>query len=544
MLLLLACISPEKGVGSELVTPLPDRRPGPELDTGEVIVPPDDTGEDSGDPEVTVPKVVINEIMTNNASYADDYGDLSDWVEIYNADTQSFPLSQIMLTDSSGQAWLGPVGDLAPGEHYIIYADGGASHYGAPFALSSSGDELTLLVNGIVTDRMATGQLNEDVAWARIPDGGTWEPTVWITRGEPNGDEASPDLDTSPFNIHHLYDINIGLSSASYSSLTSSPTTYTEAELTIDGMILDPVGVRLRGAYTYLPMGNKAGFKVSLSKFADYRYRGLKKFDLLNMMAYYSGVKDFSIYEVARYVGVPAPRNSYAKVAVNGDPYGVYLFHEDYDDPSWIKDTFGSKDGVMIWEPNYGDINISNFSYWDCEYGTCDTSKVTRVGDILNGSATDENINKLDQYLDLDNTLMMMAIEMAVGDWDGYCASHNYRVVYDPATDRISLLLASMDLTISGATPAMTGCNSGKVYQFCQQNASCQDRWKATLIKLADGIEEMDLISELEQVRELIGDEYVAQTKRPVSKSQFDTEFDQVEAYWAALPDYLRTQAR
>lgn len=541
MLLLLACISPNhQSVNSDVLWSSPDR-PQPILDTG-VPQPPDTTPDDSGSEEIpSPPALLLNEVMTNNSSYAGEGGQLSDWVEIYNASPDTIAMNRVTLTDGSGLIWLGSSTEsIEAGGHYVIYADSGQSVGGAPFSLSASGDTLTLAVDGQVTDRLATGTLGEDLVWGRYPDGGEWAPSSWVSLGEKNADEPSDTLDVSAFQQDRMYEVNVVLDAAAYASLQRSGTTWVEGGLTVDNYEVAPVGVRLRGAYTYLPLGQKSGFKIDFNRYADLRYRGLQKINLLNMMAYSSGVKDYSIYEIARHVGVPSIRNSYANVSVNDTPYGVYLFSETYDDV-FMKNWYGDDTGAMVWEPNSGDINGS-FGYWDCEVGPCDTSVVSRVSAILNSSPTDDNLALLDQYMDVDSVLMMIAIESYVGDWDGYCASHNYRVIYDAQSDRIALTLSSMDLTIDRPDPYVTACR-GSVYTWCQRNSTCQQRYNDTLLRLADGIEDYDMVSRLAEVRDMIGPDMVTQGVRPISQATFDAEYDMVTSYWTALPDFLRDQA-
>ena len=540
LLILVACTSSTTEY-SALVEPLRGNRDYPELDTGEPIVPPEDT--DDPDTEIEIPNVVLNEIMSNNRSFEDPWNELSDWVEIYNGTDLPVALSSIMLSDSSGEAWIGSSGAIDPGGYYVVYANNGESTTGAPFALDSDGDTLTLVVGGVVTDRIATGELGKDVAWARIPDGGSWEPNTWITQGETNGDESyyKPRGDEL-FEEMTIYDIEIGLSQASYQTLAQDGrTTYVEGDVTINDEVIDPIGVRLRGSYTYKPLGQKSSFKLDFNRFEDLKYNGLQKLDLYNQMAYNSGVKEYSIYKLAEYMQIPVLRVGFARVSVNSEAYGFYMMAETYDD-QWLQYTYGDDEGSMVWEPNYGDIN-GDFSYWDCEVGPCDTSVLTDMKTLLQSAASDANVAAMEQHMNIDNVLMMMAIELASGDWDGYCASHNFRVVWDAQTEKVDLTLSSMDLTLSGPTPTMGSCR-GSVYTWCAQNTGCNQRWKDTLNNLADGVDEMRMVEHLEEVRDLIEADVTSQTKLPISQNAFDTEYDQVLAYYTALPAVLRASAQ
>ncbi len=67
--------------------------------------------------------VLINEVMAANTSIiADEDGDFSDWIELFNAGEQSVNLAGCALSDDSTPKWLLPDISLAGNRHLLIFA--------------------------------------------------------------------------------------------------------------------------------------------------------------------------------------------------------------------------------------------------------------------------------------------------------------------------------------------------------------------------------------------------------------------------------------
>lgn len=97
--------------------------------------------------------VIISEIVASNASgLLDNYGDQSDWVELYNAGDEAADLTGWHLTDDDAvlDKWTFPAKSLAPNERLVVFASGrdvvspnGEFH--TNFSLSAAGEYLGLI---------------------------------------------------------------------------------------------------------------------------------------------------------------------------------------------------------------------------------------------------------------------------------------------------------------------------------------------------------------------------------------------------------------
>jgi hypothetical protein len=71
--------------------------------------------------------VRINEVMSSNAStLADEEGDFSDWIELYNAGSQGVSLEGWGLSDNAGKPfkWVFPAVTLSAGEYLLVWCSG------------------------------------------------------------------------------------------------------------------------------------------------------------------------------------------------------------------------------------------------------------------------------------------------------------------------------------------------------------------------------------------------------------------------------------
>ena len=71
-------------------------------------------------------QIVISEILASNKnSIQDQFGQNSDWIELYNNSSTTINLLNWSLTDDSTQPlkWTFPSVNLAPGQYMIVFAD-------------------------------------------------------------------------------------------------------------------------------------------------------------------------------------------------------------------------------------------------------------------------------------------------------------------------------------------------------------------------------------------------------------------------------------
>lgn len=131
--------------------------------------------------------LVINEMMSSNiGTPADEDGEFSDWIEIYNAGSLSVNLAGFGLSDDPEMPfrWTFPDVDLQAGTFLLVWASGKNRvdpqkplHTG--FSISSGGEHLLLTdPEGILIDALPPVALHGDVSYGRSP--GTQDEFVYF----------------------------------------------------------------------------------------------------------------------------------------------------------------------------------------------------------------------------------------------------------------------------------------------------------------------------------------------------------------------------
>jgi hypothetical protein len=129
-------------------------------------------------------EIRINEVVAENEMVlADEDGDFSDWIELYNAGATAVDLAGMRITDDTDEPaqWTFPSVTLNTGEFLVVFCSGKDRITGpylhTNFKLKSAGEELILSASGgQILDEIKPTPLGEDFAYARVIDGvGDWE---------------------------------------------------------------------------------------------------------------------------------------------------------------------------------------------------------------------------------------------------------------------------------------------------------------------------------------------------------------------------------
>ncbi len=187
--------------------------------------------------------IYINELMSLNNAITDEFGEMDDWLEIYNDNETGVILDGIFisddLTDSTKWQFPEPI-FIFPKSFALIWLDD-ASEQGSnhvPFKLSSGGETVFISQQQgdelVVLDEITFGALSENVSYGRAIDGE--ESWVYFGNYTPNESNNGSDLflDAS---------IDFSIEGGFYSSGTaltlSSNDPTAEIRYTVDGNLPD-----------------------------------------------------------------------------------------------------------------------------------------------------------------------------------------------------------------------------------------------------------------------------------------------------------------
>ena len=91
----------------------------------------------------------INEVMSSNSLFVDDDGDYNDWIELYNASSETISLKSWYISDDKDdiKKWKFPDRQIKAGEYFLIFAsdkDKNSKYVHTNFKISSKGETIYL----------------------------------------------------------------------------------------------------------------------------------------------------------------------------------------------------------------------------------------------------------------------------------------------------------------------------------------------------------------------------------------------------------------
>ncbi len=230
------------------------------------------------------------------------------------------------------------------------------------------------------------------------------------------------------FNNSFLHQIKFESATISEDALWNNlDDTYTLVDMTIDGELVDSVGIRRKG-YTSNASPQKP-IKIDINRFiSSKKYDGLKKFNLHNNFKDDFLQRERLAYDLYRRAGLPSPRTSYAEVYFGDNFVGLYLVVEQID-KTFLKHNFPSDNGSLIKAEPPG---IVPGTMLEVKEGTMNE---------FNNFRNNVTCSNLGTYVNLRNYLKQMAVDIIIEDWDGYAYNrHNFYVYYEPKSGLLNFI--------------------------------------------------------------------------------------------------------
>ncbi len=336
-----------------------------------------------------------------------------------------------------------------------------------------------------------------------------------------------PDASAWLFGAERVIEIDISINPEGVASLYADPYSYVRGEVTIDGLVVPDVGVRLRGKIgSFQTLDGKPKFGIDFDKFVDGgSFFGLERLNLNNATVDPSYVREHLGYMAFRANGVPAPRTGYAWVRVNGADYGLYVSLDAIDDrmlARWFPDASGNLyDGKYVWYGGWSytllDFHASTYNMYQLEQGEdvgwADTLAVTEAL----AAPSPDFTTALSAVVDLEHHVRMVAVEHWVGQLDGYSLNQNNNWVYFDPGDGGRAHILPYDLDYAWLQDWQWGMNwrtpRGLVTAGCMSDGACRGAWRNESVVVGDTIDALDLSGELHRVSVLI-EPYVARDLR------------------------------
>jgi len=205
------------------------------------------------------------------------------------------------------------------------------------------------------------------------------------------------------------------------------------AKLTVDGNVLEQVGVHCRGASSFLFIAE--GRKRSLNLKLDFvnkgqNFGGYRTFNLLNSNGDATMLKAVLYYQIAREYSA-APKANFVKLVINGEYWGVYV-NTQQEDKDFVKEWWGTKGGTRWKAPgspwakaglNYIGDNVDDYRKLYEMHSKEDPEAwagLVHLCKVLTETPLVQLEKELTPIFDIDAALKFLALESAFINDDGY----------------------------------------------------------------------------------------------------------------------------
>lgn len=266
------------------------------------------------------------------------------------------------------------------------------------------------------------------------------------------------------------------------------------------------VGFRLRGNTSR--QSAKKSFKISFNSFTSgARTQGVKDLNLNGEHNDPSIMRARIAWELARDLGLPAPRVNHVRLFINGQAYGLYANVEHLND-DFVAHRFARDPGNLykcLYPANLANLGSSPGAYklssggrrvYELETNKAadDYSGLARFVTALHATTSTQSLCALDSVFQVNDYLKWLAWEITTGHWDNHSFNQNNFYLYeDPASGLMHFMSYDADNTfgidwfnINWATRGITQFGTYPLYTKITSNPAAQRRLGLFLSELAE----------------------------------------------------------
>jgi len=304
-------------------------------------------------------------------------------------------------------------------------------------------------------------------------------------------------------------------------ALEAAPREYVPATIVFEGRSFGPVGVRLKGQNSFLPISEKPSLRINVNEyFPEGTFHGLKDLTLNNMASDASMMHERLAYYVARAAGLPASRANHALLTINGEPYGLYANIETVK-ARMLKGWFDDNDGPLF-EATDVDFADEYIDEYELDAGPDDRSLLWGLADALAIAGPDQAIAAAAQFVEIDHFQRYWAMSSVIGQFDAFPFSlpgDDYFVYADPTTGKLWFLPWGMDETFFAADFSPMQVNS-LLATKCMDSPACFQGYVDSAWELLAMTEELGLEEERARVEAAIAPHVAADTRKPYTAAE------------------------
>ena len=204
------------------------------------------------------------------------------------------------------------------------------------------------------------------------------------------------------------------------------------------------VALQLKGAAgSFRSINDKPAMTLNFDKFVDGQtFHGLDKLSLNNSVQDATYISEQLCRELFLKAGVPTPRATHARVALNGRDLGLYVLVEGWN-RRFLKKHFEKPTGNLYDGGFLKDVD----SDLDTNAGDPnDQSDRKALLDAAREADLTKRAERLEKVLDLERFLTFVALDVMLWNWDGYAQNkNNYRLFNDRSTGKMVFMPHGLD---------------------------------------------------------------------------------------------------
>ncbi len=294
--------------------------------------------------------------------------------------------------------------------------------------------------------------------------------------------------------IDTMHEIEIDMDPDDYESmiLTYEETAekeYFEADITIDGVLYESVGIRLKGNSSLrgalsMSMGPEGQgkslqgaasenydtpFMIKFDEFVDQDFMGYDQISLRAQFNDETAMHEVISYEILAEMGFIAPRIVYSTIDLNGTGEQLYMICEVING-DFIEDYLSDETGDLFKASGnahfiYYDDDPTNYETYELQTNENESDLYDLIAffQFLDEATDEEFLENMNDYIDMDVMIEYLAFCNVLINLDSYAGNgNNYYLYQDPETEQF--LLIPWDLNESFGRFGMQGSSELSLY--------------------------------------------------------------------------------
>ena len=356
-----------------------------------------------------------------------------------------------------------------------------------------------------------------------------------------------------------LHEFRIVMDPADWKSLRANfrANTYYAANISVDGEVLQQVGIRSRGKGSR--NADKPGLLVDTNKYvSNQEFHGLKKLVLDNVVQDASFLHEPLAYQVFEAMGIASPAISYTRITVNDEFWGVYWLIENIDKNFLAARFGGDKEGNLFkyeYVENYtftdkgSDPNsylgiFKPETHEDKPDATALMQFVSAVNGAADGAAT---VAAAGPFIDVDKFLTYVAVENAIAEQDGWAGlegMNNFYIYQFTGQTKFQVIPWDQDTSfVSGSWPVLQRLDTNVLTRKLLADPAKKQFYLAQVkAAAAAAVNPGFLLPKLEAFYGVMRNAVLADTKKPWTNDQFELGVQGMRGVIAARQPDIQAQ--